>query len=93
MQAFCGSVRLVKRWVQQQLLSHHLCEEAVELLCAAAFTAPSVNLSPGKPQSLAAQHGTPNSGDVQPRTLWPLMVNSYCNLCTVLAAVAVMCDS
>ena len=44
---FCGSMRLLKRWLQRQLLGAHIGEEAAELLCAAAYTAPCVSPSPG----------------------------------------------
>ena len=45
--AFCGTVRVTKRWAQQQLLSQHLGQEALELVCAAAFTQPALTAPPG----------------------------------------------
>ena len=45
--AFCGTVRVAKRWAQQQLLSQHLGQEALELVCAAAFTQPALTAPPG----------------------------------------------
>ena len=45
---FCGTVRITKRWAQQQLLSRHLAEEALELICAAAITEPSLTGPPGR---------------------------------------------
>jgi U3 small nucleolar RNA-associated protein 22 len=39
--AFAPATRLAKRWVGSQLLSNHLCDEAIELLMVSAFTSPS----------------------------------------------------
>ena len=47
-QTFCGSMQLLKRWLQRQLLGAHIGDEAAELLCAAAYTAPCVSPSPGE---------------------------------------------
>lgn len=45
---FASTARLAKRWLQQQLLTRHVGEEAAELLVAAAFTGPSARQPPGK---------------------------------------------
>jgi len=45
--AFAPAARLAKRWVGAHLLSNHLCDEAVELLVAAAFSGPAVMSAPG----------------------------------------------
>ena len=51
---FCGSARLLKRWLQRQLLGAHIGDEASELLCAAAYTAPCVSPAPGECPSYSA---------------------------------------
>jgi len=45
--AFGETCRLVKRWVNSQLLSGHIAAEAVELLVASLFTDPLLGAAPG----------------------------------------------
>lgn len=40
------TARLAKRWVACHMMSNHICEEALELLVVAAFTAPSISPQP-----------------------------------------------
>ncbi len=45
--AFGPACRLAKRWVSVHMMSNHVCEEAVELLVAAAFTGLGPREQPG----------------------------------------------
>ncbi|XP_058027935.1 nucleolar protein 6 [Ahaetulla prasina] len=48
--AFSGSCRLAKRWINAQLLSDSLTEEAVDLLAAFLFLSPAPFTAPSSPQ-------------------------------------------
>ncbi|RUS22739.1 hypothetical protein BC937DRAFT_87483 [Endogone sp. FLAS-F59071] len=45
--ALSSTIRLVKRWLSAHLLSSHLCDELVELLCAHVFLDPQPWIEPG----------------------------------------------
>lgn len=45
--ALSSTIRLVKRWLSAHLLSSHLCDELVELLCAHVFLNPQPWIEPG----------------------------------------------
>ena len=52
--AMATTVRLFVRWLGAQLLSNHVCDEAAELIVAAAFAGPSPLPVPGMHMQAAA---------------------------------------
>nr|XP_039272633.1 nucleolar protein 6-like [Styela clava] len=48
--SFCLTTRLAKRWINGQLLSRHVPEIVIELLCASLYTNPEPYTTPGSAQ-------------------------------------------